>query len=207
MPRGMNRTTIMSHGAVHDAKGVTGTHIKGTVPAPEVLDAIPASIGAVGNVPETALAGRGPTTRAQVPGAVNTTKKRWTDDEGNPDFPPRGMRGGPSTQRPGPETTTAEATPAEAPAEPAGSSILPPPEAVAEQERDELSDDETPTPVTGTAALPAISKRQLQRATVEKLREWCGLVGIIPEEYVEDGEEVTGVLMRQLLSQKLDLDL
>jgi hypothetical protein len=204
----MNRTTILSHGGMHDAKGVSGTHLKGSVPAPAVLDAIPPAIGTVGNVPETARPGQGPVTRSQVPGEpVNTDKRRrWFDDEGNPDFPPRG---GPSTQRPGPETTTAEAEPQEQPAEApggaAGASLLPPPSPEPEA-RDEVSQSETDTPVTGTSRLD-LSKRKLQRATVEQLRSWCIEAGIIPEEYVDDDAEVTGALMRQLLAEKFDIAL
>jgi hypothetical protein len=198
----MNRTTIMSHGGVHDAAGVVGTHLRGTIPAPAVLDAIPPAIGTVGNVPETALAGQGPTTRQ--PTEKQATVRRWFDDEGNPDFPPRD---GPSTQRPAPKVVTAdkvEEPPASARGGAASASVPPPPDP-APPARDEVSAAEpvaqVPAPDLG------LSKRKLGRATVEQLREWCQQAGIRPEEYVDSDEEVNGVLMRRLLSEKFSIEM
>jgi len=83
----MKRTTIMSHGRLHNAKGVRGTHLKGTVPESKVLDAIPATANTVGNIPETARPGKvGEVTRdAGAPAPVRTTKFRM--DEGVPVLP------------------------------------------------------------------------------------------------------------------------
>jgi hypothetical protein len=196
----MNRTTILSHGGRHDAQGVVGTHVKGTVPVAAVLDAIPAAIGTVGNVPESARPGQGPTTRDQTTGEP-VAVRRYFDEEGRPDFPPRR---GPSTQRPGPETTTKEAAPApepaKAPAVAPSASLLPPPSPPA-LARDEVSD----TPVA--APRLDLNKRKLQRASTEQLREWCAAAGVIPEEYVDSNDQVTGKLMRDLLAEKLDIEM
>ena len=84
MPRGMRRTTIMSHGRVHDAKGVKGTHLKGTTPTPTVMNAIPVEAGAVGNLPETAAPGvAGETPAGRVQTKVSDTRAMRMDQCGH----------------------------------------------------------------------------------------------------------------------------
>lgn len=101
MSRGMRRTTIMSHGGRHDAQGVKGTHLAGTIPPKAVMDAIPVSQNTVGNLPEVANPGTaGETTRVAGHVQVRPTKMRM--DEGIPVIPGgnRDAGRGPSTSRP-----------------------------------------------------------------------------------------------------------
>ena len=195
--RGMIRTTILSHGGMHDAQGVAGTHLQGSTPVPAVMGAIPSALGTVGTLPEPKR------TVVRKPGDPAGTR-RWFDDEGNPDFPPRG---GPSTQRPAqpePEPAALVETVPEAPQAAGGApsgSVLPPPDAQPEVS-DEVSQNSDDTPV---APVLDISKRKLTRATVEELRTWCAVVGIIPEEYVDSDDLVDGKLMRRLLAEKFSI--
>lgn len=104
MPRGMLKTTILSHGRMHDTKGVKGTYLKGTVPKAEVLDSIPTETGAVGNVPGTALPGDPKVMSQRAPFKGPPSRHIRYDAEGDP-IMPGGNRdgagsGGPSTMRP-----------------------------------------------------------------------------------------------------------
>lgn len=186
MPRGLNRTVIMSHGKNHDALGVRGTHLAGSVPDPAVLAAIPEGLGAVGYVPSP----------VSVPAAKAPASARAEAVTAE-----RVLPGGPSTSRPSVESTTGEPEAPPALPQPRGGAVPPPPDSAPASVPDAIS--------TGATALAAlnITKRKLKRASLPDLTKWCGLAGINPKEYVEnDGDPITGGLMRQLLAEHLNID-
>ena len=213
MPRGMKRTTIMSHGRVHDSKGVRGTYLRHTQPTPEVMDAIPDGVGTVGNIPETARPGQAGEVTRTTPNVQPRTEKVRFDAEGDMILPGGNrdgvLPGGPSTSRPNLDDVSAKIPsrsssgaavpePREVDTEPAAEVIRPP----VDPESDPVlppTEDELSSP------LPS-SKRKLRRAKLENLREWCAHLEILPEEYVEAGEDVTGPLMRDLIAEKLGID-
>lgn len=221
MPKGMRRTVIMSHGKNHDAKGVRGVHRQGTVPDAKVLAAIPESIGAIGNLPEQANRGDQAATAERPPNSIRGGKSRIVYDEGVPVMP-GGNREGLATMRPDLESqvpadvSTHEDTAAadeeaheevsetqEAPSETplAPEATTSPEEAHPPTEGEEaVRNEESESPPLPT------SKRRLIRSRVAELRAWCAALDIIPEEYVEEGEEVTGNLMRVLVGDKLNID-
>lgn len=73
-------------------------------------------------------------------------------------------------------------------------------ETVSTPEEEQAEEPEQPDPPLPT------SKRKLIRAKVDDLRSWCGYLEIIPEEYVESDDQVTGDLMRVLVGDKLGID-
>jgi len=218
MARGMRRTVIMSHGRDHDARGVKGTFRAGTAPSPEVLDAIPDNLGAVGNLPEQVRPGDPASTVARD--AKEITGNRRTAmrmDEGVPVLPGGNRDATSSMVRPSESAVTpdkapqvpaeevveedeAEATEAEAPEKAA-------PAAATESEDDEVDEESSDSEdeLALSSPLPT-SKRSLIRAKVDDLRAWCAALEIVPEEYAERDDLVTGNLMRALIGDKLGID-
>ena len=217
MARGIRRTTILSHGGRHDAQGVKGTHLAGTVPAKAVIAAIPDAMNTVGNLPETQAPGTaGEVMRSTTPVEVRTGKSRIRMDEGIPVIPGgnRDAGRGPSTSRPQLDDVSAPvptrsssgatvpapvpAAPPEAPIEPRGEALVPP--------VDDMPPPE-PKAVTGAVEPPLpTTRRKLARASKSRLRDWCGVLNIKPEEYVDDDSLVTGDLMRALIGDELGIE-
>ena len=209
MPRGMTRTTIMSHGRSHDAKGVRGVHLRGSVPEGKVLDAIPADVGSVGNIPENTLPGDPLSTAARSPKDITPRTRGRLDAEGDIVMP-GGNRDGVATARPAVETVSpSHEVVEEAPVDPADEPVVVLPEPDAAVEADPVAED-TSAPEEGAVAHPKAAalpttKRKLVRATVSDLYAWCGLLEILPEEYVDDDASVTADLMRVLVGDKLNI--
>lgn len=258
----------MSHGRVHDAKGVKGTHLKGTVPKKAVLDSIPDTVGSVGQIAEKAEPGK----QGQAdPGKKTITNMQFDaeknrrgvmiDGEGDLVLP-----GGNRSDQAFATTRTAETHPAqveetwpehqadgtepspgaetvaedgqvpesvqthedvtasqirravaedeaqaaeEAPAEPAEALEEPEtpqdtPEAPEAAEEAPEAPEETPWPQEADELADWLSRRKIQRGKVAELAAWCGIFEVDPEEYVEEGESVTGDLMRTLIVEHLD---
>ena len=204
----------MSHGRDHDARGVKGTHLKGTVPTSSVLNSIPPALGAVGNIPEQVRPGDQAITAERVAQYIQTKKLRH--DEGIPVLPGGNRDTSLAAPRPEAKTATPDQVVEQVPAkleepvrkpaaitEPAVEPV-PEPVAVAPEpvvilesgEEDEL-EEEGP-------ALPT-SKRRLIRAKVDELRSWCSMLELVPEEYVESDDQVNGDLMRVLVGDKLGI--
>jgi len=205
----MTRTTIMSHGRSHDAKGVRGVHLRGSVPEAKVLDAIPADVGSVGNLPDTAMPGDPASTAARSAMDITPGRMARRDAEGDIVMP-GGNRDGVATARPSVETVSP--SPVSTLPDPADEPVVLLPEPAAVTEPTTVVED-TPEPVEEaqahptepeTPALPA-TKRKLLRASVGDLQAWCELLQIIPAEYVEDDDEVTTALMRVLVGDKLGI--
>lgn len=205
MARGMRRTVIMSHGRDHNARGVKGVFRKGTAPNPTVLNAIPNALGAVGNVPETARPGKPESTPARKPANI-TTKRTVVMDEGIPVLPGGNRDTTLATSRPAPEVVTPDKVASAPPApEPAPAPPPPAPEPVVVE--DEVSEPEPAATAEETLRTPLpTSKRKLTRAKVSDLRDWCAALDIVPEEYVDTDEDVTGDLMRVLVGDRLGID-
>lgn len=194
----------MSHGRDHDARGVKGTFRKGAVPDAVVLNAIPEALGAVGNMPEQVRPG----VPAQQPRDAKTTVTPYRalkHDEGVPVLPGGNRDTTLATSRPSAEVLTpdkveeSEQVPAALPEPP-----LVGDDSTALQEAPELIDAEPEEEEKQITPLPT-SKRKLIRSKVEDLRDWCAALDIVPEEYVDDGVEVTGDLMRVLVGEKLGI--
>lgn len=209
----------MSHGLVHNATGVKGTYLRGTVPPKAVLGAIPDTVGAVGHLAETVPPGQGGApVRSPAQIAFDQDKQRgglMMDGEG--DFVlPGGNRADQAFMTTRPESapiTEAEEAPAEEPPEP--------PEAVFAESED-LAPDEAPESVTEAPeepeapAAPAtewpqepeaiaewFTKRKLVRAKVGELRAWVDVLGIEITDY-EGGETPTANLMRAVIVHRIE---
>jgi hypothetical protein len=200
----------MSHGRDHDARGVKGTFRKGTQPTKQVLNAIPDALGTVGNLPNTARPGNPESTVAREAKQIMGNRRAVVMDEGVPVLPGGNRDTTLATSRPAPETVSpdkveAKAKPVETPAPEPVAAPAPPepaPEPVAVE--DEVSEDAAAEQTLSTP-LPS-SKRKLVRAKLSALREWCEALDIVPEEYVNEDEDVTGDLMRVLVGDKLNID-
>lgn len=237
MARGMRRTTIMSHGRMHNAKGVKGTHLRGTVPSKTVLDAIPEAQAAVGDIPETQRPGDANAKATRTPMQVRPGKK-YIDAEGDPYIPggTHDPRGGPATMRPQidasplpersssgqvpadvvppvePETTDpveapeeAQETREEAPPAPAVAPLAPPTDPEPSVAEDASSEPQEPDASDLSVPMPD-TRRKLVRAKNEVLREWCVHLKIVPEEYADTDDGVTGDMMRQLIAEAVNID-
>jgi len=220
----------MSHGGLHDSKGVKGTYRQGTIPDAKVLDAIPESAGTVGNLPETVLPGNAdapPPDRAQT--QVRPGKIRM--DEGVPVIPGGNRDRRPGTMRPQLEEQVIERTssgqvPAEAAPvpEPEPAPVVevvepvPPPPPPAQDELEaappapepeaqaEVAEEPSVAPLAPPTAPMPDSRRKLRRARMSQLKAWCSQAGLSPEDYVDTPEQVTRDLMRELLAEHLNLE-
>lgn len=205
MAHGMKRSVIMSHGNDHDAKGVKGAYMKGTIPPAKVADAIPGDQHAVGELAE-------PGDRSATPArpAVN-----YDPVCGRPVVAP-------STPRPEVEEEDdrsgvqkrmdqdldefiEEAKQKEAEAEAAEESSEEAPAPVTEEPADEPTRESVQPPGTPVVRELPDSRRKLSRAKQAALLSWCEQLEIVPEDHLGRGESVTPALMRRLIGEKLGL--
>jgi len=204
----MRRNVIMSHGRMHDAKGLKGTYRKGTTAPAHVAAAIPTATNATQPDAQQAMPGQQGTSAPRTPMRI--------DAEGDPILPGGNRSGGPSTSRPQlvdvDGAVTVRSSSGQVPAQ--DPTPVEPPETTAPTvvASTRVARAEAPSTESGEGAdvgdqvpLP-LSKRKLQRASHSTLTTWCGMLGIDPESALDpdDAEAtVTRPLMQGLIGERL----
>lgn len=217
----------MSHGRVHDAKGVKGTHLQGTVPTKAVLDAVPDGVGTVGHIADPQPGDHEARKDQQTSKTLRFDQEKqrrgpMRDAEGDLVLPGGNRDGtGMFISRPTPqvpvepkpalkpvvEAVKPKEKPKKAPVEP----VVAPKEPEATQD---TLEPEKPAekPAEPKVAWPQgaeelaewFTKSKMQRAKVAELEAWCPIFGIDPAEFAGDGVSVTGTMMRDLISQHVE---